>query len=166
MGLLPLGLIPAGELPTERGAHLSASVGRTSALMRIAAIEFAPFALHRAAMGCVSGGSTMRADAKVADDDTRLSMLPRQTAVATTILTELWRRPIVRPEWLSLEDMPVYIGYSEEHFSKSVKRGIARKAVLFNRNALRLERSNLDASRAAGRPRSYGSKGDAGAVRQ
>jgi len=48
----------------------------------------------------------MRADANVADGDTPLAALMRETAAATvdTVLAELRRRPIVHPEWLSLQD--------------------------------------------------------------
>jgi hypothetical protein len=43
------------------------------------------------------------------------------------------RRPIVYPEWLSLQDAAAYTGYSEQQFSDFVKRGIAPKSVLFSR---------------------------------
>jgi len=58
----------------------------------------------------------MRADANVADGDTPLAALMRETAAATvdTILAELRRRPIVYPEWLSLQDAAAYTGYSEQ----------------------------------------------------
>ena len=48
----------------------------------------------------------MRADANVADGDTPLAALMRETAAATvdTILAELRRRPIVYPECVSLQD--------------------------------------------------------------
>ena len=61
----------------------------------------------------------MRPDANVADGDTPLAALMRETAAATvdTILAELRRRPIVYPEWLSLQDAAAYTGYSEQQFS-------------------------------------------------
>ena len=66
----------------------------------------------------------MRADANVADGDTPLAALMRETAAATvdTVLAELRRRPIVYPEWLSLQDAAAYTGYSEQQFSEFVKR--------------------------------------------
>ena len=110
----------------------------------------------------------MRADANVADGDTPLAALMRETAAATvdTILAKLRRRPIVYPEWLSLQDAAAYTGYSEQQFSEFVKRGIAPKSVLFSRNARRFKRSDVDAWCAAGGPSAYSSKGDPGAVRR
>jgi hypothetical protein len=110
----------------------------------------------------------MRADANVADGDTPLAALMRETAAATvdTVLAELRRRPIVHPEWLSLQDAAAYTGYSEQQFSGFVKRGIAPKGVLFSRNARRFKRSDGDARCAAGGPSGYSSKGDPGAVRR
>ena len=69
----------------------------------------------------------MRADINVADGNTPLAALMRETAAATvdTILAEVRRRPIVHPEWLSLQDAAAYTGYSEQQFSDFVKRGIA-----------------------------------------
>jgi hypothetical protein len=110
----------------------------------------------------------MRADANVADGDTPLAALMRETAAATvdTILAELRRRrPIVYPEWLSLQDAAAYTGYSEQQFSNFVKGGVAPKSVLFSRNARRFKR-NVDARRAAGGPSAYSSKCDSGAVRR
>lgn len=48
----------------------------------------------------------MRTDASVANGDPALAALMRETAAATvdTVLAELRRRPIVHPEWLSLQD--------------------------------------------------------------
>ena len=45
----------------------------------------------------------MCADVSVANGDTPLTALMRETAAATvdTVLAELRRRPIVHPEWLS-----------------------------------------------------------------
>jgi hypothetical protein len=55
----------------------------------------------------------MRADANVADGDTPLAALMRETAAATvdTILAELRRRPIVHPEWLSLQESDRFKGF-------------------------------------------------------
>ena len=110
----------------------------------------------------------MRTDASVANDDTALAALVRETAAATvdTVLAELRRRPIVHPEWLSLQDAAAYTGYSEQQFSEFVKRGIAPKSVLFSRNARRFKRTDIDAWCAAGGPSAYASKSDSGAVRR
>jgi predicted DNA-binding transcriptional regulator AlpA len=123
-------------------------------LRRIAPRLFAP------------GGSTMRDDANVAAGDTALVALMRETAAATvdTVLAELRRRPIVHPEWLSLQDAAAYTGYSEQQFSEFVKRGIAPKSVLFSRNARRFKRSDVDAWCAAGGPSAYACKDEPGAV--
>ena len=108
----------------------------------------------------------MRADASVANGDTPLAALMRETAAATvdTVLAELRRRPIVHPEWLSLQDAAAYTGYSEQQFSEFVKRGVAPKSVLFSRNARRFKRSDIDAWCAAGGPRAYASKDEPSAV--
>src|SRR5437016_12679269 len=105
----------------------------------------------------------MRADASIANGDTPLAALMRETAAATvdTVLAELRRRPIVHPEWLSLQDAAAYTGYSEQPFSDFVKRGVARKSVLFSRNARRLQRSGLEAWCAAGGPSDSAAKGEA-----
>ena len=111
----------------------------------------------------------MRAEASdVADGDMRLAALMRETAAATveTVLAELRRRPIVHPEWLSLQDAAAYTGYSEQQFSDFVKRGIAPKSVLFSRNARRFKRSDIDAWCAAGGPSVYASRGEPGAVHE
>jgi predicted DNA-binding transcriptional regulator AlpA len=109
----------------------------------------------------------MRDDLGVAAGDTPLAALMRETAAATvdTVLAELRRRPIVHPEWLSLQDAAAYTGYSEQQFSEFVKRGIAPKSVLFSRNARRFKRSDVDAWCAAGGPNAYATKGDPGAER-
>ena len=109
----------------------------------------------------------MRADANVANDEL-LAALMRKTAAATvdTVLAALRRRPIVYPEWLSLQDAAAYTGYSEQQFSDFVKRGIAPRSVLFSRNARRFKRSDVDAWCAAGGPSAYTSQGDASAVRR
>jgi hypothetical protein len=110
----------------------------------------------------------MRSNTVTTSGDTPLTALMRETAAATVgaVLAELGRRPIVQPEWLSLQDAAVYTGYSEQQFSEFVKRGIAPKSVLFSRNARRFKRSDLDARRAAGGPSAYTLKGDPGAVRE
>ena len=102
----------------------------------------------------------MRTDASVANGDTTLAALMRETAAATvdTVLAELRRHPIVHPEWLSLQDAAAYTGYSEQQFCEFVKRGVAPKSVLFSRNARRFKRSEVDAWCVAGGPRAYASK--------
>src|ERR1700693_6189191 len=104
----------------------------------------------------------MRADASVANGDTPLAALMRETAAATvdTVLAELRRRPIVDPEWLSLQDAAVYTSYSAQQFSEFVQRGAGPKSILFSRNARRFKRSDVDAWCAAGGPRAYASKGE------
>jgi predicted DNA-binding transcriptional regulator AlpA len=89
----------------------------------------------------------MRSNTVTTSGDTPLAALMRETAAATvdTVLAELRRRPIVHPEWLSLQDAAAYTGYSEQQFSEFVKRGIAPKSVLFSRNARRFKRSDVDA---------------------
>jgi hypothetical protein len=54
----------------------------------------------------------MRTDASVTNDDPALAALLRETAAATaqTVLAEMRRRPIVHPEWLSLQDAATYTG--------------------------------------------------------
>ena len=108
----------------------------------------------------------MGTNPSVANGDAALTALMRETAAATvdTVLAELRRRPIVHPEWLSLQDAAAYTGYSEQQFSEFVKRGIAPKSVLFSRNARRFNRSDVDAWCAAGGPSAYASKGELGAV--
>jgi predicted DNA-binding transcriptional regulator AlpA len=109
----------------------------------------------------------MRTDASVTNDDPALAALLRETAAATaqTVVAELRRRPIVHPEWLSLQDA-TYTGYSEQQFSEFANRGIAPKSVLFSRNARRFKRSDLDAWYATGGPRAYASNSKPNAVRQ
>jgi predicted DNA-binding transcriptional regulator AlpA len=101
-------------------------------------------------------------------EDTPTAVLLRECAAKTVdaLIAELRRRPIVQPEWLSLQDAANYCGYSEQQFSEFVKRGIAPKSVLFSRNARRFKRSDLDAWCAAGGPSAHASKGEPGAVRQ
>jgi predicted DNA-binding transcriptional regulator AlpA len=77
-----------------------------------------------------------------------------------TVIAELRRRPIVQPEWLSLQETAIYCGYSEQQFSDFVKRSIAPKSVLFSRNARRFKRTDVDAWCAAGGPSAYASKGE------
>ena len=109
----------------------------------------------------------MRTDAGVPNNDPVLASLLRETAAATAqmVLAELRRRPIVHPEWLSLQDAATYTGYSEQQFSDFVKRGIAPKSVLFTRSAGRFKRSDLDAWCAACGPSAYPSNSEPNVVR-
>ena len=99
----------------------------------------------------------MCADKSVLYDETTLATVMRQTAASTVDvqLAELRRRPIIPPEWLSLQDAAAYTGYSEQQFSEFVKRGIAPPSVLFSRNARRFKRSDVDAWCAAGGPSKF-----------
>ncbi len=71
-----------------------------------------------------------------AGEDTPTAALLRECAAKAVdaLLAELRRRPIVQPEWLSLQEAAVYCGYSEQQFSDFVKRRIAPPSVLFFRN--------------------------------
>jgi len=84
----------------------------------------------------------MRTDNTTAGEDTPAAALLRECAAKTVdvLLAELRRRPIVQPEWLSLQEAAIYCGYSERQFADFVKRGIAPKSVLFSRNARRFNR--------------------------
>jgi hypothetical protein len=110
----------------------------------------------------------MGSNPSVVNGDAVLTALMRETAAATvdTVLAELRRRPIVHPEWLSMQDAAAYTGYSEQQFSEFVKGGVAHKSVLFSRNARHFKRSDIDAWCAAGGPSAYTAKGDPGAVRR
>jgi predicted DNA-binding transcriptional regulator AlpA len=90
-------------------------------------------------------------------DQTPTAVLLRECAAITvlSLLAELRRRPIVQPEWLSLQETAVYCGYSEPHFSDFVKRGIAPPSVLFSRNARRFKRADVDRWCAAGGPSQF-----------
>jgi len=92
-----------------------------------------------------------------AGEDTPTAALLRECAAKTVdaLLAELRRRPIVQPEWLSLQDAAAYTGYSEQQFSDFVKRGVAPMGVLFSCNARRFKRSDVDAWCAAGGPSAY-----------
>jgi hypothetical protein len=83
-----------------------------------------------------------------AADDTPTAALLREYAAKTVdaLLAEICCRPIVQPEWLSLEEGAIYRGYSEQQFSDFVKR------------------SDIDVWCAAGGPSAYSFKGDPGAV--
>ena len=107
----------------------------------------------------------MRTD-HTAGKDTPTAAFLRECAAKTVdvLLAELRRRPIVQPEWLSLQEAAFHCGYSEQQFSDFVKRAIAPKSVLFSRNARRFKHSDVDAWCAAGGPSAYSSKGDPGAV--
>lgn len=87
-------------------------------------------------------------------DETPSATLIRETAAMTvkTVLAELHRRPLIQPEYFSLQDAAIYCGYSEQQFSEFVRRRTAPKSVLFSRNARRFKRSDLDAWCAAGGP--------------
>ena len=108
----------------------------------------------------------MRTDHTAGEDPPTAALL-RECAAKTVdvLLAELRRRPIVQPEWLSLQEAAIYCGYSEQQFSDFVKRGIAPKSVLFSRNARRFKRSDVDAWCAAGGPSAYTVKDEPGAVR-
>ena len=110
----------------------------------------------------------MRTHNHPAGEDTPTAALLRECAAETVnaLIAELRRRPIVQPEWLSLQEAAIYCSYSEQQFSDFVKRGIAPPSVLFSRNARRFKRSAVDAWCAAGGPSAYTSKGDPGAVRR
>ncbi len=109
----------------------------------------------------------MRTD-HTAGEDTPTAALLRECAAKTVdaLLAELRRRPIVQPEWLSLQEAAIYCGYSEQQFSDFVRRGIAPKSVLFSRNARRFKRSDVDAWCAAGGPSAYASMGERGGVQK
>ena len=85
-----------------------------------------------------------------AGEDTPTAALLRECAAKTVdaLLAEIRRRPIVQPEWLSLQEAAIYCGYSEQQFSDFVKR------------------SDIDAWCAASGPSAYSFKGDPGAVRR
>jgi hypothetical protein len=106
----------------------------------------------------------MRTDNTTAGEETPSAALLRECAAKTvdTVIAELRRRPIVQPEWLSLQETAIYC--CEQQFSDFVKRGIAPKSVLFSRNARRFERSDVDAWCAAGGPSAYASKGERSGV--
>ena len=76
----------------------------------------------------------MRTDASVANGDTALAALMRETAAATvdTVLAELRRRPIVQPEWLSLQDAATYTGYSEQQFSAISSSAASRRRASYS----------------------------------
>jgi predicted DNA-binding transcriptional regulator AlpA len=102
----------------------------------------------------------MRTQITTAGDDTPTTVLLRECAAKTVdaLVAELRRRPIVQPEWLSLQETAVYCGYSEQQFSDFVKRGIAPRSVLFSRNARRFKRTDVDAWCAAGGPSQFSKK--------
>ena len=103
----------------------------------------------------------MRTENKTVGEDTPTAVLLRECAAKTVdaLVAELRRRPIVQPEWLSLQETAVYCGYSEQQFSAFVRRGIAPPSVLFSRNARRFKRSDVDAWCAAGGPSQFDNKG-------
>jgi hypothetical protein len=83
----------------------------------------------------------MRTQIKTAGDEKPTTPLLRQCAAETVdaFLAELRRRPIVRPERLSLQ----HCGYSERQFSEFVKRSIAPPSALCSRNVRRFKRSDV-----------------------
>ena len=93
----------------------------------------------------------MRTD-HTAGEDTPTAALLRECAAKTVdaLLAELRRRPIVQPERLSLQEVAIYRGHSEQQFSDFVKRGIAPASVVFSRNGRPFKRSAVDAWCAAG----------------
>src|ERR1700730_1863932 len=103
----------------------------------------------------------MRTEITPVGDDTPTAVLLRECAAKTvdTLVAELRRRPIVQPEWLSLQETAVYCGYSEQQFSGFVRRSIAPPSVLFSRNSRRFKRSDVDAWCAAGGPSQFENKG-------
>jgi hypothetical protein len=94
-----------------------------------------------------------------AGEDTPTAALLRECAAKAVdaLLAELRRRPIVQPEWLSLQEAAIYCD-SEQQFSDFVKRRIAPPSVLFFRNACRFKRSAVDAWCAAGGPSQFTKK--------
>ena len=86
----------------------------------------------------------MCADVSVANGDTPLTALMRETAAATvdTVLAELRRRPIVHPEWLSLQDAAAYTGYSEQQFSEfcEARHRAEERPIQSQRSALQARR--------------------------
>jgi hypothetical protein len=97
------------------------------------------------AVRLVQGPTVMRTQIKTAGDEKPTTPLLRQCAAETVdaLPAELRRRPIVRPEWLSLQHAALYCGYSERQFSEFVKGGIAPPSVLCSRNARRFKRSDV-----------------------
>src|ERR1700730_17725240 len=96
----------------------------------------------------------MRTEITPVGEDTPTAVLLRECAAKTvdTLVAELRRRPIVQPEWLSLQETATYCGYSEQQFSDFVKRGIAPPSVLFSRHARRFNVTAVDAWCAGGGP--------------
>jgi hypothetical protein len=73
----------------------------------------------------------MRTDNTTAGEETPTAALLRECAAKTVdaLLAELRRRPIVQPEWLSLQETAIYCGYSEQQFSDFVAmRGASNAA--------------------------------------
>jgi len=101
----------------------------------------------------------MRFKNKTVGEDTPTAVLLRECA-ANALAAELRRRPIVQPEWLSLQETAVYCGYSEQQSSDFVRRGIAPQSILFSRSTRRFKRSDVDAWCAAGGPSQFEKKGE------
>lgn len=108
----------------------------------------------------------MRSGNTPAGEGTPTAVLLRECAAKAveTILAELRRRPIVQPEWLSLQETAVYCGYSEQQLSEFVRRGVAPPSILFSRNARRFKRAEIDAWCAAGGPSQFEKKEGKGGV--
>ena len=106
----------------------------------------------------------MRNENKIVGEDTPTTVLLRECTAKTVdaLVAELRRRPIVQPEWLSLQETAVYCGYSEQRFSDFVRRGIAPGSVLFSRSARRFKRSDVDAWCLAGGPSQFEKNGGRG----
>lgn len=106
----------------------------------------------------------MRSQITTVGEDTPTAVLLRECAAKTVavLVAELRRRPIVQPEWLSLQETAHYTGYSEQQFSDFVKRRIAPRSVLFSRNARRFKRTDVDAWCAAGGPAQFDKKAGGG----
>lgn len=105
----------------------------------------------------------MRSAITIVGDHSPTAVLLRECAARTVeaLVSELRRRPIVQPEWLSLQEAANYCGYSEAQFSHFVKRAISPPSVLFSRNARRFKRADLDCWCAAGGPSQF-SKNEGG----
>jgi hypothetical protein len=102
----------------------------------------------------------MRPENPDVGDDTPTAVLLCECVAKTVdvVIAELRRRPIVQPEWLSLQETATYCGYSEQQFSDFVKRRVAPPSVLFSRNARRFKRTHVDAWCASGGPSQFGKK--------
>jgi len=73
----------------------------------------------------------MRTENKTIGEDMPTAVLQGECAAITVdaLVAELRRRPIMQPEWLSLQETAVYCGYSEQQFSDFVRSGIAPQSI-------------------------------------